>query len=235
MQIHGSSEWIDYGYLICVVPGREYQINDIIWIDPNDFEENILKLNEYYVFLKRFKMIYKPVEEWEINEDIIYEKSMKNVYISVFERNQAYELLVEELKDYFRAFLRFCFDKTILDEHELKVSRLESLYQPKTFYSVYSTHYSPYDLDEVDSVNFPWFGYLELSLQADFHINITNHEVESFVNLVDNKTKNYLQSLTYHGLYFQLNFEKDIIGFLSHERSNDENQKRLDFIKKLRS
>lgn len=228
MRTHDSSEWIDYGYLICVAPARNYQIDDIIWIDPDEFQENISDLQEYFVFLKRFNLLYQPSLHWPPKDDTIFEMSMKDTYISIFERGEAYEMLVEELETCLRPFLD--------GELETKISKLKSLYEvnPQRFSSVYSTKFSFHDMDDDDSVDFPWFGYLEQHLRAEMEIKITNNEVNSFVNLVNETSNGVLSTLTRHGLYFQLNFEKEIVGFLSHVRSEFDNQRRLNFLYKLR-
>ena len=89
-------------------------------------------------------------------------------------------------------------------------------------------------MDEDDSIDFPWFGYFELPLRSGIEIKITNHEVNYFVNLVDDASNNVLHKLTRHGLYFQLNFEREIIGFLSHVRTDYDNQRRHDFLYQLK-
>jgi len=234
MMIHGSTEWIDYGYLICVEPGRNYQIDDIIWIDPEEFQKNIMDLQEYYLFLKRFNQYYKPPFYWPDKLDIKFEKNMKNVYISVLERRDVYEKLVDELELCLIQSLCYDFRMKVSDEIKSKVYKLSSLYCPKSFSSVYSSSYSNYNMDEDDSIDFPWFGYFELPLRSGIEIKITNHEVNYFLNLVDDASNNVLHELTRHGLYFQLNFEREIIGFLSHVRTDYDNQRRSDFLYQLK-
>ena len=213
MRTFDSSEWIDYGYLICVTPSMEHSIDDIIWIDPNDYDYNIDNLNQYYKFLEEFKKMYHYELSWKLER----ETQRSNSYISVYNRNLGYEILVEEL------------DRDIFISDN-KLSKIMDKYTP---IEIEYSHVD--DCDEEETISFPWFGYLELELKVDKHIKITNHEVESFVNFVDHSSENVFKKLTLQGVFFQLNFEREILGFLGHERSDDGNQKRLDFVKRLRS
>lgn len=222
MMTSDSSEWIDYGYLICVIPSMEYSIDDIIWIDPNEYEYNIDNLNQYYKFLKELnKIFYYDLSLFD-RYDVYYESQRSNSYISVFNRNIGYELLVEELEQ--------VQNKMIFYPSDNELRKLIPIYTPLEIEYTYVI-----DCEEEESISFPWFGYLELVLKADKHIKITNHEVDSFVNFVDQASENVFKKLTHQGVFFQLNFEREILGFLGHERSDDKNKRRLDFIKTLRS
>lgn len=244
MMIHGSTKWIDYGYLICVEPGRYYQIDDIIWISPDEFQKNIMDLQEYYVFLKSFIRYYNPPTDRPVNLDVKFEMNMKNVYISVWDRRLIYRKLVDEFE--------LCLERTLGPywmlsreerEEEIKsqVFELSSLYCPKSFSSVCLSSYAEvknsmlfYILKHTyHFIESPWFGYFEVPLRSGIEIKITNHEVNYFLNII-NDASSKLNKLTSHNLYCQLNFEREIIGFLGHVRTDYDNQRRRDFLHQLK-